>query len=210
MRVSYFILIFVLVLSCCATTKQKNTVITGGADVAMQIAINDFVKNCKLYKKDSVFHVSFEDSLYRKVLKRKDEKTLHWTNNQFYENVVTVNIFAHHICEKCEECTDKFFYTAETTVGSKGKLPSRYIEKDSKLFYWWDDNYPLTEEMLAILWKYNLLCDNTDGHLFHNYSTNDSQKGADYYFCKNNLAKFKRVITNIAIGWYDPPKLKCK
>ena len=38
---------------------------------------------------------------------------------------------------------------------------------------------------------------------------NDSDKGADYYFCKNNLSKYKRVVTNIGLGYYKPPKLKC-
>ncbi len=96
----------------------------------------------------------------------------------------------------------QYYYSEET----KGKLPSRYVIEDGKLFYWWDDQYPVTEEMLAILWKYNLLQKDL---IIPEFSTDDSQKGADYYFCKNNLSKYKRVITSKGIGYYKPPKLKC-
>jgi hypothetical protein len=37
----------------------------------------------------------------------------------------------------------------------------------------------------------------------------DSQKALDYYFCKGNLKKYRKVYTSIAMGWYDPPKLYC-
>jgi hypothetical protein len=176
--------------------------------VAINNAILDFSNSCKLYKNDSVFSISFEDSVFFLAL---NYETGERYRAKFYEDMVLVSIFAHRIDESCGECCDKFLYTAKTTVGSKGKLPSRHIEKDGKLFYWWDDEYPLTEEMLAILWKYDLLCDDMKGLIgISDFTTDDKLKGAHYYFCKNDLSKYKRVVTNIADEYYKPPKLKCK
>jgi hypothetical protein len=31
----------------------------------------------------------------------------------------------------------------------------------------------------------------------------------DYYFCKRNLRKYKKVYSKIAMGYYAPPVLKC-
>lgn len=182
-------------------------------DIAINSAILDFSNSCKEYKNDSIFSVSFEDSVFYLAL---NLETAQRYKDKFYENVVAVGVSAHRICVECEEYglkfNDRFLYTAQTTVGSKGSsLPTRYIEKDGKLFYWFDDDYPLTEEMLAILWKYDLLFDDTKGLVgFPQFSINDSQKGVHYYFCKNDLSRYKRIITNIAIGYYKPPKLKCK
>jgi hypothetical protein len=105
------------------------------------------------------------------------------------------------------ECCDKFLYTAQTTVGSKGKLSSRYIEQDGKLFFRRDDDFPLSEEMIALLWKYNLPCDDTAGLIgIPEFTVNKKQKGADYYYGKYNLSKYKKVIINTGRGHYKPPK----
>ncbi|MDR0231502.1 MAG: hypothetical protein LBI82_05220 [Dysgonamonadaceae bacterium] len=164
-----------------------------------------------MYKNDSIFSVRFEDSVFYLALNLETGQRY---RDKFYEDRVLVLISAHRICVECEEhglkFNDRFLYTAETIVGSKGKLPSRYIEKDGKLFYWWDNDYPLTEEMLAILWKYDLLFDDTKGLVgFPQFSIDEKLKGVHYYFCRNNLSKFKRVVTNIAPGYYKPPKLNC-
>ena len=184
-------------------------------ETAIHSAILDFSSNCNLYKKDSIFRVSFEDTLYSRMLKQITEIKFELTRgNTFYDGIVVVSISAHRICVECEEYglkfNDRYLYTAETTVGSKGKLPSRYVIKDGKLFFWWDDDYPLTEEMLAILWKYDLLFDDTQGLIkIPQFSINDKQKGVHYYFCRNDLSIYKRVVTNIGLGYYKPPKLKC-
>ena len=39
---------------------------------------------------------------------------------------------------------------------------------------------------------------------------NDAAKAADYYFCRNDVSNYKRVVTHVATGYYEPPKLKCK
>ncbi len=60
--------------------------------------------------------------------------------------------------------------------------------------------------MITILWKYN--CLQTDLTV-PEFSNDDNQKGVDYYFRKNDVSKYKRIITNIGMGYYEPPRLKC-
>ena len=201
-------------------TSLKKTTITSDEnlhDTLIHIAILDFSKKCNLFKKDSIFEIWLDDSVFHKTLGlyQIDEKTSAWKRGRLYDGIVSIIITAHRICVECEEYglkfNDRYLFTTETTIGSKGKLPSRYIEKDNNLFYWWDDNYPLTEEMLAILWKYDLLFDDTKNLIkIPQFSTDDKQKGAHYYFCKNDLSKFKRVITSRGLGYYEPPKIKCE
>lgn len=189
-----------LILGC---SSLKNAVMTKGEnsqEVAIHNAILDFSTNCNLFKKDSVFSVSFRDSVFNEgTFVRVDEKTYkdgrthEWKRGALYDGIVSVEISASGY---------QYYYSEET----KAKLPSRYIIKDGKLLYWWDNNYPVTEEMIAVLWKYN--CLQTD-LIIPEHSIDDSRKGANYYFCKNNLSKYKRLITNIGMGYYKPPKLKC-
>ena len=47
----------------------------------------------------------------------------------------------------------QLYYSEE----AKDKLPTKYVIRDGKLFYWWDDNYTVTEEIIAVLWRYNVL-----------------------------------------------------
>jgi hypothetical protein len=186
-----------LLMFGCSSLKKSMIIISENLqETAIHNAILDFSTNCNLFKKDSVFYVSFSDSVFHEaILIRVDERTSRWKRGTLYDGIVSVGISADNDYQ--------YYYSKET----KDKLPSRYVIKNGKLFYWSDDNYLVTEEMIAILWKYNLL--QTD-FLIPDFSTDDSQKGVDYYFCKKDLSKYKRVITNIAIGYYKPPKLKCK
>ena len=179
----YFVfaaVVFVLFVNC-RSQKELMTEATDQDD-AIQIAISDFSKMRRLYKKDSVFSVGMS------VLTGK-HKLL----------VVRVGKNNH-----------KLLVTAETKIGVKGKLPSRFIEKENKLFFWFDDDYPLTAEAMAVFQRYNLLQDDENGLVtFPDSVLDDAEKAAHYYFCKDNLAMYKRVVTNIGVGYYDPPKLEC-
>src|SRR5215204_3169498 len=130
----------ILMLNCASFRKELAQ--SGSSKEAVQNAILDFSSTGKLYKKDSVFSVSFHDTVSTMVL----DKTGRWVNGEIYEGITAVRIGASYY---------QFLSTADTKVGSKGKLPSRFMEKNRKLFYWWDDNYPLTEETIAVFKKYN-------------------------------------------------------
>ncbi len=172
----------VLALQSCGSFKNELAQ-SGDKETVIRNAILDFSSTSKLYKRDTVFSV----------------KVLELTNN---DELLVVRISKNNM---------KMLLTDSTKVGSKGvKIPTRYIEKNSKLFFWWDNDSPLTEEALAVFDKYNLLQDNEDGWVkFPDFTIDDAQKGVHYYFCKINLAKYKKVTTSKGIGYYDAPSLNC-
>jgi len=192
-----------LVWGGCVSSK-KPMVRSGDRNEAIQNATLDF-SNTRLFGRDVAFSISFSDSVFRLELKSLDSINYNyrWQRGKMYEGIVAVSISANN--------GNKFLLGASAKVGSRGKLPSRFIEKGGKLFYWWDDDCALTEEALAVLNKYHLLQDDGGGKiLFLERTINDALKGATYYFCRDDLSKHKRVITNIAIGYYNAPKLNCR
>ena len=168
---------------------------------AIKIAISDFIKTSMFHRKDSVFSVSYKDAFYRMISERIDERNSKWVRGQLYDEVVTVSIIGDEY---------KFSLTTYIKPGIKGMLPSRFIEIEGKLFYWDDDDHPLTQETVDVLHKYGRLRDDPDGLLYLDNPTNDSKKGMHYYFCKQDLANYKKVKIAIGIGYYDMPKLRCK
>lgn len=166
-------------------------------DATVEIAIENYL-NCRFSKNYNVFFLMTDFYSEYAPYKINDDMTV-------------INIgpatFMVHITPRVD------------TIGST-RIPTRHIIKDGKLFYWHDPNYGLTEEMVKVLFQFNVadsidllnpsitLDDYTDNYIHH--QVNKKTKGVDYYFCKNDLTNYKRVITNIATGWYEPPKLKCK
>ncbi|WP_340067363.1 hypothetical protein [Ascidiimonas aurantiaca] len=197
-----FLLSLFLLLGSCGTFK-KNLTQKGGNKEAVQNAILDFSNTSRLYNNDSVFSVWVYDKLHKMVLKETDDRNSEWVEDKLYEGIVAVSISASH---------NKILYTDGAKIGQKGvKMPTRFIEKDGKLFYWRDDDYPLTQETLTVFKKYNLLVNNDlDGVVeFYDFTVNDAQKGVHYYFCKNNLLKYKKITIHKAIGYYDAPSINC-
>jgi hypothetical protein len=184
MRKINFISLLVLTIILGSCYSAKTFVESGNSqDDAVRIAISDFSTIRKLYKKDSVFSVDIKGLINNKDL-------------------MVVNVGKNG---------GKLLLTKDANPGSIGKLPSRYIEKDGKLFFWWDNNYSLTEDAFAIFNKYNLLQDDNNGAIkIPDFIIDDAQKAAHYYFCKNDVSNYKKVITNKGIGYYTPPSLKCR
>ena len=193
--------LFLLLFGCSSTKKIVMPTDENLQEVAINIAIQDFSTKCNLFKKDSVFSVFFYDSVFSKPTltqvdkgEYKDRRTHQWKKGNLIDGIVSVEIGSND---------DYQLYYSEQT---KSKLPTRYVIKDGKLFYWWDKNNTVTEEIIAVLWRYNIL---QTYSIIPDFSTDDSRKGAHYYFCKNDLSKYKRVVTNIGLGYYKPPQLKC-
>jgi hypothetical protein len=170
-------------------------------DQVRQIAILDFSKT-KLCKMDSVFYVSLYDTLHRMALKKTDEHHYKWAVGNSYPEIIAVNIDASR---------NKFVLDTTADISVQTVIPSRCIELNGKLFYWRDKHYPLTNNTIKILDKYH--CLRRGGHSdteLDNFKLDDAMKAANYYFCRNNLSIYKRVISNKAIGYYDPPDITCK
>lgn len=108
---------------------------------------------------------------------------------------------------------------------SLGKVPVSYFPnnfkvKKGKLFVWKDSITPLRKNILSVMENFNVL-DSTDikrelGTLPEDFEDtrvvriDHKLKSAHYFVCKKNIKHYKKVITNKAIGYYDPPKLNCK
>lgn len=202
MRV-YFLTLVVVFLSFSCSSFKGELIKYGSKQEAVKNAILDFSNTTTLYKKDSVFSIRVYDPLYKMVLINTDNGNGKWIESEPYENIIAISIVSNY---------NKMLLTDDNRVGEKGgKLPTRYVERDGKLFYWWDDNYPLTDEILSVLKKHDLLAENNlDGIIgYYDFETSDLEKGVDYYFCKNNLTNYEKVITNKGIGFYDIPEFEC-
>ena len=198
MRNIFLIIIISCLLSGCKSLiviPQKETYQT---EDFINVAISDFVSKCSLFKKDSVFKVSVEDTLVELSFQSEQSR---WVLDTVYQNVLVVNVFG---------LINKEWYFSDAVIGSKGKLPSRYAIVKGKLFFWEDDNYPLTEETLSVFKKYNILTEMMERGALPDNPINDAAQAADYSFCRNDVSNYKRVVTHVATGYYEPPKLKCK
>jgi hypothetical protein len=202
----YKLLAILLLLSSCSSAKvaatEPSRQMTGQElkDSAIYKAIEYFTTNCYLFKEDSIFSVNFADSVFKKNIFVSVDRS---KNNGISTKVIKGSLVEGEIrVGILGENNFKFYCTKDFTR----TLPTRYVIKKGKLFYWRDKNYPITEELISVLRKNNLL---EDYDMFPN-GFDDSKKGADYYFCKNNLSIYKRVISRLAPGGYEPPKLKCK
>ena len=61
------LLAFSLLLGCCSIKKYTMLIRTNLQEEAINLAIEDFSTKCNLFKKDSVFSVTFEDSVFYKT-----------------------------------------------------------------------------------------------------------------------------------------------
>jgi len=194
--------ILIIVVSCLLCGCKSSIVIPQKeiyqTEDFINVAISDFESKCSLFKKDSVFKISVEDTLVELSFQSEQSR---WILDTVYQNILVVNVFG---------LINKVWYFSDAVIGSKGKLPSRYVIVKGKLFFWQDDNYPLTEEALSVFKRYNILTEVMERGMFPDFIINDAAKAAHYYFCRDNVSNYKRVVTHVATGYYKPPKLKCK
>jgi hypothetical protein len=185
MKSLYLMLIFfVFLLGSCISWK-KMIVAKGNQNDAVKNAIYDFLHSGNFSKKDSVFSI--------RLINLNDD-------------ALGVSIGAND---------NKLLPGPDDKINTSHRgFPTKYFEQEDKLFYWYDSTSFITQDLIYILSKYHRIdslnvngfigIPITSGHI------DDSKKGTDYYFCKNNLQRYKKVRTRTAMGYYDPPKLNCK
>ena len=185
MKYFHVLLLLTLLLFGAYGTNKQTPVVKGGRETAIEIAVNDFLNKCNLRETDSVFSVNIYID---------NDKTLGLSISGRHEN--------------------KIYPSSKDKIGMESlKFPTHYIERDNRLVYWSlnDSAHVITKEIVDILSEYNQI-DSTfvnEEKAYPEFVIDESIKGAHYYFCKNNLSIYKRVVTNKAMEWYDPPKLKC-
>ena len=185
MKTTYYYIISIFgVLLAFSCSSWKNTLIeNGNHNDAIHNAIKDFINTSKLYKTDSIFYVRFVE---------------------FNDKILGVSIVG--------DSENKLYPTNENKIGTNlPYFPTNYFIVNGKLFYWYDSTKTIDSNLITIFAKYNLIDSmNVDSIVgIPPITIDDSKKGVDYYFCRNNLKKYKKVTTRIAMGWYEYPKLRC-
>ena len=181
---SYKLFIGLIILSFCCSAIKDSDNNANLRNEAIIIAIEDFLDNCSLQKTDNAFEA-----------------------NVYIENddILVLGISGTY--------GFKIYPSSKDTIGAETRIfPSHYIERNNKLIYYWVYSINLlTEEIVKVIAKYNQIDSSFVSYekAYPDYLLDESIKGADYYFCKNDLSIYKRVVTRIAMGWYDPPKLNC-
>ncbi|MCQ2119425.1 MAG: hypothetical protein MJY84_05850 [Bacteroidales bacterium] len=186
--------IIVFMYGCSAYKETFQPEETSLKEAVINASIHDFSTRCRLAARDSVFRVMFRDSVFTNAKLVSDRDGYKWKRGELIKGVAAVVIIGHR---------ELIRYSEETKYKT---LPSRYVIRDGKLFFWDDKDCPVTDETIDVLARYNLLTDDP----WYDYPIDDQRKSVDYYFCKNNLSKHRKVITNIGIGYYEPPKINCK
>lgn len=195
-------LVFALILlSSCATYKNKLRVGTGNIDQARMNVIIDFAhtyKTPKRYLKErqgkpfNVFDVVREESL----------------NDGMYLLSLLPNneTISMHVEDKIGEIP-------------RGYFPNRYIVEEHKLFLWNDGATPLQIDVLEIMDKFGVL-DSTDVKIELGLFPDDFEdtrmiiiddrlESYNYFICKTDVSEYKKVVTYKAFGSYEPPNLNC-
>ena len=134
---------------------------------AINIAINDFLKSKtgKDKKVSSVWVTSeCSNDLFRICL---------WPNyvNDIYVDKYDVKVLQENIGKNVTW------------------IPSEFVEKSSKLFYWMNPNLPLDQKMIDALTKYDLTCNNKESFIIN------EGPYLLYYFCRNNPKRYKKTTS---------------
>ena len=91
------------------------------------------------------------------------------------------------------------------------KMPECLEINNSLFIQGWKSKNFNARHSITLLKKYGVLLEDADENFFsYNVEVDDTRKELAIYFCKNNKSIFKKVKSNIAVGYYDIPKLKCR
>jgi hypothetical protein len=170
-----------LIFESCATWKA-HMIANGNQDTAIHNAIHAFLHSVKSNKGKRIFYVSVKE---------------------INQDLLGVSI---------SETNDKVAIITEDRITfSNRALPTGYLEKDGMLFYWHDSSKKPTDnqDLISTIKKYNILDTLIVGVTIPESTISHGKKGNDYYFCKQNLLKYKKIRTNKAMGYYAPPRMKC-
>lgn len=181
-------------LFSCSSWKES-LIKEGDQKAAIQNTILDFSHTKKLFKQDSVFYIGVDDPL---VIFREGETR--WIPDKTHEEIIGISIVGD---------SENLYHKSDLELNKPNenpRVPSKFIIHQEKLFLWYDDTQPITQELVDTLTQFGLVRDN-DEELF--VIIDDGKKGASYYFCKSDLSRYKKSVNNIALGYEGVPKLNC-
>lgn len=195
------VLLFGFALYNCSSYKNQLFKGEGGIEQARMNAITDFVNTYKTP---------------RNYLKERGGKSfdVFW----IFEKEITKKVYVLGVSPEIDE---NITLSIEDSLGKvpKSYFPNKFEVQEGKLFLWKDNTTPLRKDILDVVDKFGVL-DSIDikrelGLLPDDYedtrvvTIDHGLRSVHYYICKDNIANYKKVTTNKAFGYYDPPKLKC-
>lgn len=137
--------------------------------------------NVKQDIKERAIQIVIDDCIKKNKVVKFDKAKLYIKD---YEGVLEIVVSPFSVVPQMysyEEYEEKIGHLIELE-------PTRYCEKDDRLFYWEDERYPVTQELIQAFLRYDLMY----------YSHEEYEKGGfiiydgphwEYYFCKINLRK---------------------
>lgn len=178
--IKYFILVFFSLAFLNNSCKSSHkTREFGNLHDAIIRSIDDFKsQRGTLFKSDSVFFIiNEEDTDYFRITIIGDDE-------------------------------DKYLYSPAKNP-QENRIPNNYLEFNNKLFIWYDSNREITKQTIEIYKKFDLLIDDEEGSIkfLDNDILDDKKKGTTYFFCKNDLSKFKKIISSFSRKY--KVQLKC-
>ena len=201
LRYSVLSLLIVLSFSC----SQKNFIFNENSEEELIFyCIQDYIKK-ERPNNDKRYHLSIYDAVPVMYINRKSEykSELTWSIGKELSDYKAVSIIPSN---------SKYIIPDSLKLGEVVKsIPSRFIEKEGLFFYWFDEDYPMSEEVLATLKTHDILLEYSLDNViqFYDQEIDDTTQGVDYYFCKSDYAIHTRIKTTKAIGFYKAPDLKC-
>lgn len=191
----------IILLSNCATYKNKFHIGNGDIEQARMNVIIDFVHTYRTPKR------------YLKDREGKPFNVFTFVREKYLdEGIYLLSILPNN---------ESISMRIEDKLGEipRGYFPNRYIVAEHKLFLWNDGETPLQEGVLDTMNKFGVL-DSTDvklelGLLPDDFedtrmiTMDDRLESYNYFICKSNISDFKKIVTYKAFGSYESPKLNC-
>ncbi|NUY82748.1 hypothetical protein HUK80_17730 [Flavobacterium sp. MAH-1] len=151
-------------------------------DDAIKFAISDFIQNKEFKKSEKVFSL----------------------NSRVFDNVIGISILANQ---------EKLLISPSNKIGYVSLyFPSRFIERDGRLFYWSDSTSVLTEDMVKILSKYKVIDSSNINDVnvlpMMNLKSHDSE-AMHYYICAKS-GNYTKKRSSTALDYEDNPNLSCR
>jgi hypothetical protein len=165
-------------------------------------------ENCKTVKDLQQSKGDRNDAVKNAIFDYIDSKVFNKNDSVFFIRVMDINSDILGIVISAQK--NKISVIKEKdSILSYRLFPTRYFEQSGKLFLWTDSTQKTPVDLIDKLKSLNRIDTAIIGKYYPKKIVDDAQKAMNYFFCKNNLKKYKKVYTSIAMGWYTPPEIKC-
>jgi len=147
--------------------------------------------NYQSNNQSDIINIAISDFCKGKSKLLQIDNSFHVQYKDFNENLCRVTIIGNE---------NKFIVENKDSLEN---LPNKFIECEKKLFFWKDKSSNKNDSIYAKFLKFNLI--ETNNEILEEF-VDDKKKAAIYFFCKNNINKYKKVTSNT---FNNIPRLKC-